>query len=112
MFSMQPYLNTTRQSMEDDLNLFLVAEGTLQTPLSVVLFVCPKGSTKPLLRPGWRQVVVQWTSNSCTCLHSELCNFHNSCLKIAQVENGRQPYFSAQMEANGSQPQFCSNRGL
>ena len=24
---------------------------------------------KPLLRPGWRQAVVQWSTNSCTCVH-------------------------------------------
>ena len=31
--------------------------------------VFQKVSTKPLLRPGWRQVVVQWSTNSCTCVN-------------------------------------------
>ena len=39
--------------------------------LSVYLFGpnFSKSAMKPLLMPGWRQIVVQWTTNSCTCLH-------------------------------------------
>ena len=29
-----------------------------------------------LLRPGWRQVVVQWSTNSCICLHLEFGVVH------------------------------------
>ena len=57
---------------------FLVAGATLQTPLfvylSICVSICPsqfflKVSTKPLMRLGWRQVDVQWGTNSCTYGH-------------------------------------------
>ena len=42
---------------------------------------------QPLLRPGWRQVVVQWSNNSCKCVNNRV---------YSVVQLGPNPFFVSQ----------------
>ena len=70
-------------------------------PLSISLSIYlstifKRVSTKPLLRPGWHQVVVQWSTNSSiywpklisASKKTEFNNSRNSCARIILVQQG------------------------